>query len=144
VRTGTLRGFLQLYMVAGLRPFRRRLLRHQREVAHRDAWLATARDIAARDYALAVKLIELRRLVKGYSDTHARGGDQFVDLGHLNCQVCCDLFRTGVSRGDEKLGDTRGLTELPGEGVFAATTADNEYAHWTSSIPTRSSRAAYS
>jgi indolepyruvate ferredoxin oxidoreductase beta subunit len=80
VRTGTLRGFLQLYVVAGLRPFRRRLLRHQREVAHRDAWLATAREIAARDYALAVKVIELRRLVKGYSDTHARGLSKFDKL----------------------------------------------------------------
>jgi indolepyruvate ferredoxin oxidoreductase beta subunit len=77
VRTGTIRWFVPLYLLGGMRRFRRRLLRHQREVTHRDAWLEAARKVASRNYALAVEMIELRRLVKGYSDTHARGLSKF-------------------------------------------------------------------
>jgi indolepyruvate ferredoxin oxidoreductase beta subunit len=77
VQTGTLRWFLVLYLLGGLRGFRRRTLRHRREVAHRDTWLDVARTLAATDYDLAVEVLETRRLVKGYSDTHARGQSKF-------------------------------------------------------------------
>jgi indolepyruvate ferredoxin oxidoreductase beta subunit len=77
VRTTTIRWFLPLYLLAGLRRFRRATLRHKREVAHRDAWLEAARAAAASNPALAKAIIELRRLVKGYSDTHARGLSKF-------------------------------------------------------------------
>jgi indolepyruvate ferredoxin oxidoreductase beta subunit len=77
VRTGTVRWFVILYGLGGLRRFRRGSLRHQREVAHRDAWLDVARAAAAHDYRLAVEILTLRRLVKGYSDTHARGLSKF-------------------------------------------------------------------
>jgi indolepyruvate ferredoxin oxidoreductase beta subunit len=52
-------------------------LRHRNEVAHRDAWLATAKAAMPKDYALAVEILAARRLVKGYSDTHARGQSKF-------------------------------------------------------------------
>jgi indolepyruvate ferredoxin oxidoreductase beta subunit len=77
VRTTAIRWFLPLYLVAGLRRFRRGTLRHRREVAHRDAWLHLARATAPSNYALAVEILESRRLVKGYSDTHARGQSKF-------------------------------------------------------------------
>ena len=77
VKTTTLRWFLPLYVMAGMKRFRRGTLRHANEVAHRDAWLARVREWAPRDYALAVELINTRRLVKGYSDTHARGLSKF-------------------------------------------------------------------
>jgi indolepyruvate ferredoxin oxidoreductase beta subunit len=77
VRTGTIPWFLALYVVAGLKRFRRGTLRHSREVAHRDAWLELARATAKSDYALAVEILEARRLVKGYSETHARGQSKF-------------------------------------------------------------------
>ena len=77
VQTGTVRWFLPLYLLGGLKRFRRGTLRHQREVAHRDAWLDLARKIAPADYDLAVAILEARRLVKGYSDTHARGASKF-------------------------------------------------------------------
>ncbi|MBR1234105.1 indolepyruvate oxidoreductase subunit beta family protein [Bradyrhizobium sp. AUGA SZCCT0182] len=77
VQTGTVRWFLPLYVLGGLKRFRRGTLRHQREVAHRDAWLDLARTTAAKDYELAVAILEARRLVKGYSDTHARGASKF-------------------------------------------------------------------
>jgi indolepyruvate ferredoxin oxidoreductase, beta subunit len=77
VRTTTIRWFLLLYLLAGMRRFRRATLRHRREVAHRDAWLGAARAAAASDTAFAAAIVELRRLVKGYSDTHARGLSKF-------------------------------------------------------------------
>ncbi|MEJ2431657.1 MAG: indolepyruvate oxidoreductase subunit beta family protein, partial [Pseudolabrys sp.] len=40
VRTGTIRWFLLLYVLGGMRRFRRGTLRHAVEAAHRDAWLA--------------------------------------------------------------------------------------------------------
>ncbi len=77
VRTGTIGWFLVLYVLAGLKRFRRGTLRHANEVAHRDAWLARVKAAAAKDYRLGVELTETRRLVKGYSDTHARGLSKF-------------------------------------------------------------------
>ena len=80
VRTDTLRWFVPLYLLAGLRRFRRGTLRHAREAAHLETWLAAARDIATRDPALALEVLRARRLVKGYSDTHARGMTRFGTL----------------------------------------------------------------
>lgn len=77
VRTGTVSWFLVLYCVAGLKRFRRGSLRHQQETAHLSDWLALAHDIAERDYDLGVEVLAARRLVKGYSDTHARGASKF-------------------------------------------------------------------
>jgi len=77
VKTGTLRWFLVLYVLGGLRRFRRGTLRHAVETAHRDAWLARVKSAAPKDYDFAVELLQARRLVKGYSDTHARGQSKF-------------------------------------------------------------------
>jgi indolepyruvate ferredoxin oxidoreductase beta subunit len=66
-----------LYVVGGLRGMRRRSYRHAVEVAHRDAWLDFALTAARSNYVLAVEILKCRRLVKGYSDTHARGLSKF-------------------------------------------------------------------
>jgi indolepyruvate ferredoxin oxidoreductase beta subunit len=80
VRTHTVRGHLQLRLVAGLRRWRRGNRRHAEETAHRETWLRAVDDALAADYALAVELLRCRRLVKGYSDTHARGHGRFDRL----------------------------------------------------------------
>jgi indolepyruvate ferredoxin oxidoreductase beta subunit len=77
VRSGTIRWFLVLYMLAALKPIRRSTLRHQREMAHLEEWLALATAQAAVNYDLAVEVLAARRLIKGYSDTHARGESKF-------------------------------------------------------------------
>jgi indolepyruvate ferredoxin oxidoreductase beta subunit len=77
VPVGRIGGFLQLYCVAALRPTRRLSLRHKRETEHREAWLAQATVILPKNYDLAVEMLRCRRLVKGYSDTHARGLSKF-------------------------------------------------------------------
>ncbi|SME99449.1 indolepyruvate ferredoxin oxidoreductase beta subunit [Xaviernesmea oryzae] len=77
VQTGTLFWFLTLYTLAALRRTRRGTLRHMRETEHREAWLNAAASLLPRNYDLAVEVINNRRLVKGYSDTHARGLSKF-------------------------------------------------------------------
>jgi indolepyruvate ferredoxin oxidoreductase beta subunit len=66
-----------LHGLGALRGYRRRTLRHKVETAHLDRWLATALGYLAADYDLAVEVIRCRRLIKGYSDTHARGLSKF-------------------------------------------------------------------
>jgi indolepyruvate ferredoxin oxidoreductase beta subunit len=77
VRTDTVFWFATLYAVAALKPRRLGTLRHERERQHWEAWLAAATDLLPRNYALAVAVLAARRLVKGYSDTHARGLSKF-------------------------------------------------------------------
>lgn len=80
VRTGTLFWFLGLYAIAGARGLRRGSLRHQREAEHIAHWLDVVTAAAPHDYDLAVEALTCRRLVKGYSDTHARGLSKFDRL----------------------------------------------------------------
>jgi indolepyruvate ferredoxin oxidoreductase beta subunit len=77
VRSGTIRWFLMLYTLAALKPIRRTTLRHGRETAHLVQWLSLAAALVPQNYNLAVEIINARRLVKGYSDTHARGISKF-------------------------------------------------------------------
>ncbi|MEL6233886.1 MAG: indolepyruvate oxidoreductase subunit beta family protein [Pseudomonadota bacterium] len=76
LRTDGLASFLQLYVIGGLRGYRRRTRRHAIETAHLEAWLARSLD-ALPHYDLAVELMRCRRLIKGYSDTHSRGLSKF-------------------------------------------------------------------
>ncbi len=78
IRTDSLRGFLMLWVVSSLRPIRRTLLRHESEMAHVTAWFNTAFEVAKTDPALASEVLANYRLIKGYSDTHARGLSKFA------------------------------------------------------------------
>lgn len=80
VQTTSLRGFLQLYVLAGLRRFRRRSLRFQDEHRRIGEWLALFPGVASEEYALALQLAELPRVVKGYGDTHHRGRRSFDEI----------------------------------------------------------------
>ncbi len=77
VQTGTVRWFVPLYALAAARRFRRGTLRHRTEMAHVAAWLAQVERALPGDPALAIEVLRCRRLVKGYSDTHARGLSKF-------------------------------------------------------------------
>lgn len=77
IRTDRIGGFLSLYLVAGMRRWRRSLLRHDRECAHIADWLAVSRARLAYNYEFGVQSLCCRRLIKGYSDTHARGLSRF-------------------------------------------------------------------
>ena len=80
LRSHTVFGHVVLHALAGLRRFRRHSQRHAVETAHLTHWLDTAKTLIEGDYALAVEVIRCRRLVKGYSDTHARGSSKFDRL----------------------------------------------------------------
>lgn len=73
VQTTSLRGYLQLYMVAAMRAVRRKSLRFQKEQKEIAAWLALIPLLAQENYALALEFAECPRMVKGYGDTHAQG-----------------------------------------------------------------------
>ncbi len=77
VRTDTLTGYLSLWLMASLKPIRRRLLRHAVEEAHFTEWFDLALATRADDYETGVEVLNCRRLIKGYSDTHARGLSKF-------------------------------------------------------------------
>ena len=77
LRTDGLFAFMMLHVLGSLRGYRLRTLRHKYEKAHLDRWLALALTTHAQNYDLAVEIIRCRRLVKGYSDTHARGLSKF-------------------------------------------------------------------
>jgi indolepyruvate ferredoxin oxidoreductase beta subunit len=77
LRTDSLRGFLMLYLLGGLKGWRLKTLRHATETGHIERWLNTALSCLPQNYDLAVEVIRCRRLVKGYSDTHARGLSKF-------------------------------------------------------------------
>jgi indolepyruvate ferredoxin oxidoreductase beta subunit len=87
LKTSTIRGFLLLYIVAGMKPMRRDSLRYQAEQTLLERWLELVRSTAERDYALAVEVAECRNLVKGYGDTHERGRARFETLMHLLPQI---------------------------------------------------------
>lgn len=77
VRTGNVFWFLTLYLVGAAKFMRRKSLRHARELAHIERWLGNATEYLPRHYDLAKEVVCCRRLVKGYSDTHARGKAKF-------------------------------------------------------------------
>lgn len=77
LRSDGLSAYLMLYILGGSKKRRLGSLRHQQEIAHLDRWLSAALGYLPQNYDLAVEVIRCRRLVKGYSDTHARGLSKF-------------------------------------------------------------------
>lgn len=77
IRTDRLFGFFTLYCLGGLRDWRRKTYRHELEMAHVERWLETARRYLPDRYDMAVEVLNCRRLITGYSDTHTRGQTKF-------------------------------------------------------------------
>ena len=91
IRTDSFTGFTMLWFIGGLRRWRRRLLRHRIEVAHLERWYGLALGYAREDYALATEILNCRRLIKGYSDTHVRAQSKFDRvLSALDLLKGCD------------------------------------------------------
>ena len=77
VTTSSLRGFVMLYAVAGMKRWRRSTTRFAVENAAIETWLSRIAETAPRNAELAVEVAQCQRLVKGYSDTHERGVRNF-------------------------------------------------------------------
>ena len=82
LRSDGLPAFLALYALSALKSRRRRSFRHAEEVAHLARWLDLVRHYLPQNYDLAVEVLRCRRLIKGYSDTHARGQSKFDRVLH--------------------------------------------------------------
>jgi indolepyruvate ferredoxin oxidoreductase, beta subunit len=80
IKTRTVSGFLLLYLLGGLKRWRRGTLRFQEENGRIEAWLARIEAVAADNYLVAVELAKAQRLVKGYGETHERGWRNFSAL----------------------------------------------------------------
>jgi indolepyruvate ferredoxin oxidoreductase beta subunit len=80
VKTSSIRGFLQLYLVASLKPRRRSSLRFGEEKERLAAWLGRVEAMAAKNYDLAIEIALCRNLVKGYGDTHERGAANYAAI----------------------------------------------------------------
>ena len=80
VQTSSLRGFLMLYALAGMKRWRRTTLRFQQENRRIEGWLSQVARTAESNPELAIEVARCQRLVKGYSDTHARGLRNFETL----------------------------------------------------------------
>ena len=98
LRTDRLGGFLTLLGIAAFKPHRRKLLRHRQEVHHLERLTTVASAAVAADYALAVEILKCQRLVKGYSNTHARGHLKFNRL----LQAATQLQGTADAAGSLK------------------------------------------
>ncbi|MDB5861185.1 MAG: indolepyruvate ferredoxin oxidoreductase beta subunit [Ramlibacter sp.] len=110
VRSQSLRGHLQLRALAGLRRWRRGNRRHAEERAHLEAWLQAVQEALRHDYGLAVELLRCRRVVKGYSDTHARGTGRFDQLMTAAARLRghADAARSMASLREAALADVDG------------------------------------
>ncbi len=77
IRTDSFVGFAMLWFIGGLRRWRRGMLRHRVEKAHLERWYDLALGQARENYALGTEVLNCRRLIKGYSDTHVRAQSKF-------------------------------------------------------------------
>jgi indolepyruvate ferredoxin oxidoreductase beta subunit len=70
-------GFALLWLLRRLKPFRRRSLGFAEERAAIARWLAAVKSAAEKDAGLGREVAACGRLIKGYSDTRARGFANF-------------------------------------------------------------------
>jgi indolepyruvate ferredoxin oxidoreductase beta subunit len=77
LETSSLSGYLQLYTISSFRVLRPRSLRFQHEQVRIDAWIREIPALVKEDYALALRVAESPRLLKGYGDTYALGSRNF-------------------------------------------------------------------
>ncbi len=80
VRTTGIAGFLQMRLLAALRPLRRSMSRFHEEQALMERWLDAIRAAAAADRTLALEIALCGRLVKGYGDTNRRGKENLARI----------------------------------------------------------------
>lgn len=116
LQTTSLFGFTMLYVLARLRPLRRRSLRFGLEQQRIDGWLAMVREYAPRNYELAYQIVECQQVVKGYGETHANGMRNFGALMEAVPRIADD------PRAAERLANLRkaALADEKGDALRAA------------------------
>ena len=87
VRSSSLVGFLVLYGVSRFKAVRKYSLRYRHEMSEISDWLGRIASAASHDYDLACEIAQCQRLIKGYSDTHARGMRNFKSIMSVIAQL---------------------------------------------------------
>ncbi len=77
IRTTTINGYLRVWLLSRLRPWRPRTYRFREEQAAIDEWLGLVARAAQQDLALAMEIAGCAQLIKGYGETHRRGRASF-------------------------------------------------------------------
>jgi indolepyruvate ferredoxin oxidoreductase beta subunit len=80
IATHTVTGYLQLWLLAHGRRWRRGTPRYAREQAAMEAWLDRLLEAARVDPGLATEMARCQALVRGYGDTHDRGEGAFTRI----------------------------------------------------------------
>jgi indolepyruvate ferredoxin oxidoreductase beta subunit len=123
VRTTTVLGFLRVWLLARLRVLRPRSLRAQRELALIDRWQRAVLECAALDEALALEVVELARVVRGYGEVRRRlaGGFRRVLDERLAPAVTRDRAAgAGYARARAEVAEARRLMLADEKGVEQA------------------------
>ncbi|MGA0209557.1 MAG: DUF6537 domain-containing protein, partial [Candidatus Nanopelagicales bacterium] len=115
-QTTSLFGFTILYVLARLRPLRRRSLRFGLEQKRIDDWLKIVREYAPHNYELAYQIVECQQVVKGYGETHTNGMRNFTALMDAVPRIADD------PRAAERLANLRkaALADEKGQALRAA------------------------
>jgi len=77
VNSRSISGYLRFAILAKLRPWRRKTFRFRQEQEAIEAWLRLIVHAAARSADFAIEIAECAGLIKGYGDTHRRGGGNY-------------------------------------------------------------------
>jgi indolepyruvate ferredoxin oxidoreductase beta subunit len=80
VKTTTINGFLRVWLLSKLRPWRPRTHRFREEQAAIETWLGHIARAAEIDLALAIEIAACAELIKGYGDTHERGMASYMRI----------------------------------------------------------------
>jgi indolepyruvate ferredoxin oxidoreductase, beta subunit len=80
LNTSSVTGQTLLTILARTRPMRPRSVRFVREQEEIDRWMNRALVVAPTDQALAIEIVKLQHVLKGYGSTYEHGGESFALL----------------------------------------------------------------
>jgi indolepyruvate ferredoxin oxidoreductase beta subunit len=80
LNTSSIYGQTLLTILARTRPMRPRSVRFVREQEEIDRWMNRALVVAPTDQALAIEIVKLQHVLKGYGSTYEHGGESFALL----------------------------------------------------------------
>ncbi len=112
VRTTSVLGFLRVWGLGRLRFLRRSSLRYQHESALMSRWERAVLDATTLDGALAMEVVELARIVKGYGDVRrrlARGLERLLDEVLPKAVAQARASGLGYAAASQTVGDARRL-----------------------------------
>jgi len=133
VSTTSVGGFLRVWLLAKLRPWRRKSHRFHEEQRSVEAWLGCVIDAAWLSADLALEVAECARLIKGYGDTLKRGS---VNYRLIETRIIDPVLagRMPPARGLDAIASARAAALADPEGEALARCLAEFDAHGAMSI----------